>query len=359
MSTAGEWPRRSRRAAARRARARPGVLSRDACTRITAHGARRRHLAAAQARGAAPGGGARQYAGTSIGREPLSRRRARPGTETRWTSGGRTIPAGAAPGQAGHEGRSRRMGPRADARPREGGGRRSAGGGRRAPHGAPGSPVGRGQALGAGAPPGHRCVRARTARSATSWTGSTRRACTVSAFKVPTPIEAAHDYLWRIHQRMPRQGRDRDLQPLPLRGGPRRPGPRARAQGRVVSAGMTRSTPSSRSSPTRARRSSSSSSGSRRRSSASSSRSASTTRPSAGSSARATSRSESTGPTTSAAFEEALRRCSTEWAPWYVIPSNRKWFRNVAVAQILGDTIADLDPQYPPGEPGIEGLVVT
>ena len=59
------------------------------------------------------------------------------------------------------------------------------------------------------------------------------------------------------------------------------------------------------------------------------------------------------------AFEDALSRCSTDWAPWYVIPSDRKWFRNVAVAEILGDTIAALDPQYPPGEPGIEGIVVT
>jgi PPK2 family polyphosphate:nucleotide phosphotransferase len=51
-----------------------------------------------------------------------------------------------------------------------------------------------------------------------------------------------------------------------------------------------------------------------------------------------------------AAYEEALSRCSTDWAPWYVIPSNHKWFRNLAVAAILADTLADLDPQYPPGE---------
>ena len=58
------------------------------------------------------------------------------------------------------------------------------------------------------------------------------------------------------------------------------------------------------------------------------------------------------------AFEEALSRCSTEWAPWYVIPANRKWFRNVAVAEILADTIGALTPQYPPGEEGIEGIRV-
>jgi PPK2 family polyphosphate:nucleotide phosphotransferase len=58
------------------------------------------------------------------------------------------------------------------------------------------------------------------------------------------------------------------------------------------------------------------------------------------------------------AFEEALGRCSTEWAPWYLVPSNRKWFRNLAVADILADVIDDLAPAYPPGEPGIEGLSI-
>ena len=58
------------------------------------------------------------------------------------------------------------------------------------------------------------------------------------------------------------------------------------------------------------------------------------------------------------AFEDVLSRCSTEWAPWYVIPATRKWFRNVAVAEILADTIGDLKPQYPAGEEGIEGIRV-
>ena len=50
------------------------------------------------------------------------------------------------------------------------------------------------------------------------------------------------------------------------------------------------------------------------------------------------------------AYEDALSRCSTKWAPWYVIPANHKWFRNLAVAGILADAIEALDPQYPPGE---------
>jgi PPK2 family polyphosphate:nucleotide phosphotransferase len=59
------------------------------------------------------------------------------------------------------------------------------------------------------------------------------------------------------------------------------------------------------------------------------------------------------------AFEEALERTSTSWAPWYVIPANRKWFRNLAVAQILGDVIESLSPAYPPSPDELPaGLVV-
>ncbi len=48
------------------------------------------------------------------------------------------------------------------------------------------------------------------------------------------------------------------------------------------------------------------------------------------------------------AFDEALSKTSTPWAPWYVIPANHKWFRNLAVSSILADTIAALRPTYPP-----------
>lgn len=47
------------------------------------------------------------------------------------------------------------------------------------------------------------------------------------------------------------------------------------------------------------------------------------------------------------AYQDALTRCSTEHAPWYVIPANRKWFRNVAVARVLVDTLKGLDLKYP------------
>jgi PPK2 family polyphosphate:nucleotide phosphotransferase len=59
-----------------------------------------------------------------------------------------------------------------------------------------------------------------------------------------------------------------------------------------------------------------------------------------------------------AAYQDVLARCSTEQAPWYVIPANRKWFRNLAVAEILGDTIEALNPQYPPPAEDLSGVVV-
>ena len=52
------------------------------------------------------------------------------------------------------------------------------------------------------------------------------------------------------------------------------------------------------------------------------------------------------------------RPTSTPAAPWYVIPGDRKWVRNLAVAKILRHTLEQLDPQYPEPEEGIEGLVV-
>jgi len=48
------------------------------------------------------------------------------------------------------------------------------------------------------------------------------------------------------------------------------------------------------------------------------------------------------------AFEDALTRCSTKSAPWYVIPANKKWFRNLAISQIIVETLEGLDMKYPP-----------
>lgn len=47
------------------------------------------------------------------------------------------------------------------------------------------------------------------------------------------------------------------------------------------------------------------------------------------------------------AYEDALTRCSTRWAPWHVIPSDRKWFRDLAVSTILRRTLEEMDPRFP------------
>jgi hypothetical protein len=47
------------------------------------------------------------------------------------------------------------------------------------------------------------------------------------------------------------------------------------------------------------------------------------------------------------AFEDAIRATTTREAPWYVIPANHKWFRNLAVSQIMADTMADLGLAFP------------
>jgi PPK2 family polyphosphate:nucleotide phosphotransferase len=47
------------------------------------------------------------------------------------------------------------------------------------------------------------------------------------------------------------------------------------------------------------------------------------------------------------AYEAILRKCNTEGAPWYVIPANKKWFRNLAVAQILRDEMEAMDLKPP------------
>lgn len=56
------------------------------------------------------------------------------------------------------------------------------------------------------------------------------------------------------------------------------------------------------------------------------------------------------------AYEEMLRKCSTENAPWYVIPANHKWFRNLAVAQIVRDTLESMDLKFPKPAADLSGI---
>jgi len=58
-----------------------------------------------------------------------------------------------------------------------------------------------------------------------------------------------------------------------------------------------------------------------------------------------------------AAYEAALGRTSTPWAPWYVVPSDRKWYRNLVVGSVLVETLESLGMEYPEPE-DLAGVVI-
>ncbi|MFB7991432.1 polyphosphate kinase 2 family protein [Streptomyces sp. NPDC056002] len=55
------------------------------------------------------------------------------------------------------------------------------------------------------------------------------------------------------------------------------------------------------------------------------------------------------------AYEIALERCSTDAAPWYVVPADRKWYRNWAVSKLLLEHLEALDPKYPKADFDVAG----
>ena len=54
------------------------------------------------------------------------------------------------------------------------------------------------------------------------------------------------------------------------------------------------------------------------------------------------------------AYADALERCSTQYAPWYVVPSDRKWYRNWAVAQLLVEQLRALNLEWPVADFDVE-----
>jgi PPK2 family polyphosphate:nucleotide phosphotransferase len=58
------------------------------------------------------------------------------------------------------------------------------------------------------------------------------------------------------------------------------------------------------------------------------------------------------------AYEAAIRQCSTKRAPWYAVPANHKWYRDLVVARAIRKTLEDMDPQYPPAESGLDSITI-
>ena len=56
------------------------------------------------------------------------------------------------------------------------------------------------------------------------------------------------------------------------------------------------------------------------------------------------------------AYEDALSKTATEWAPWYVVPANQKWYRNYVVGSVIADKLKSLHMKYP--EPDLSGVVI-
>ncbi|MES1243820.1 MAG: polyphosphate kinase 2 family protein [Acidobacteriota bacterium] len=59
-----------------------------------------------------------------------------------------------------------------------------------------------------------------------------------------------------------------------------------------------------------------------------------------------------------AAYEDLLSRTSTKHAPWYVVPSNRKWYRNLVVASVIVEALEKLRLAYPEPEEDLQGVVI-
>jgi PPK2 family polyphosphate:nucleotide phosphotransferase len=59
-----------------------------------------------------------------------------------------------------------------------------------------------------------------------------------------------------------------------------------------------------------------------------------------------------------AAYEDVITETSTDWAPWYVIPADRNWVRNLAVAELVVHALTELDPKFPPPDPSMADVQI-
>jgi len=58
------------------------------------------------------------------------------------------------------------------------------------------------------------------------------------------------------------------------------------------------------------------------------------------------------------AYEDAIAATTTSDAPWYVVPADKKWLRDVAIAEIVVQTLQDMDPKLPPDDPQLASIVI-
>jgi polyphosphate kinase 2 (PPK2 family) len=58
------------------------------------------------------------------------------------------------------------------------------------------------------------------------------------------------------------------------------------------------------------------------------------------------------------AFTDVFERCSTKAAPWYIVPANKKWARDVAISTVILKTLQQLDMKYPEPAEGLDNIVI-
>ena len=58
------------------------------------------------------------------------------------------------------------------------------------------------------------------------------------------------------------------------------------------------------------------------------------------------------------AYKDVLSKTSTEYAPWYIVPANRKWFRDLVVSSVLVETLESLKMKYPEAEENLAEVVI-
>ncbi len=59
-----------------------------------------------------------------------------------------------------------------------------------------------------------------------------------------------------------------------------------------------------------------------------------------------------------AAYEDAIGRCHTKYAPWHIVPANKKWYRNLVISGTIVETLEKLNMRYPDPEPGLDKVVI-
>lgn len=187
--------------------------------------------------------------------------------------------------------------------------------------------------------------------------GLNPQGCRVASFKVPTPVELAHDYLWRIHQQTPGKGeivifnRSHYEDILVVRVHnlvPKEVWARRYQQINAFEKALTDEgttilkfflniskeeqkarLEARRDDPTKQWKFN-----------------------------PGDLKERALWPEYMAAYEAALSKTSTAWAPWYVVPANANWYRNLVVARVVLDTLERLNPQYPKPTEDLSQIVV-